>query len=72
MNGLEVIKKAQEKFEAKRIPLPKVLMMTGIEDPRLREICFESNAISYFMLKPAPIEQFEEIIENVINESRKN
>ena len=62
MNGLEVIKKAQEKFEAKQIPFPKVLMITAIEDPRLRDICYESNAISYFMLKPTPVEQFEEII----------
>jgi hypothetical protein len=43
MNGLEVIKNAKEQFIEHSIPMPTVLMMTGIEDPKLREVCFREK-----------------------------
>lgn len=46
--------------------MPTVLMMTGIEDPRLREVCFRENSVDYFMIKPVPVEQFEGVIRNII------
>jgi hypothetical protein len=36
--------------------MPQVLMMTGIEDPRLREICLRENIVDYFMIKPVPFD----------------
>ena len=62
MNGLDVLCKANQKFVSNRVKFPKTLMMTGIEDPKLRELCFNVGIIDYFIIKPAPIDQFEEII----------
>ena len=45
--------------------MPQVLMMTGIEDPRLREQCFEDSMVDFFMIKPAPLEQFEQVIKSI-------
>jgi hypothetical protein len=35
--------------------MPTVIMMTGIEDPKLKELCFRENAVDVFMVKPVPV-----------------
>lgn len=35
--------------------MPTVIMMTGIEDPQLKELCFRENTVDVFMVKPVPV-----------------
>ena len=72
MSGLEVIRNAKERFLEQNISMPSVLMMTGIEDPRLREVCFRENSVDYFMIKPVPVDQFEQVIRNIISQWSNN
>ena len=59
IDGLDVIKKAREKFAGGGVPFPKVVMLTAIEDERLRDACFRHKDVDYFFNKPAPVDEFE-------------
>ena len=63
MSGMEVIKRCREEFTAEGVPVPKVLMLTAIEDPRLREACFREKLVDHFMTKPLDLREFSQIID---------
>ena len=66
MDGLEVIKKAKDRFKKDGFSFPTVIMLTAIEDTRLRYTCLRENYVDHFFTKPAPVEELEAIIKYVM------
>ena len=62
MSGMDVISKCKEQFEAEDVPIPKVIMLTAIEDPRLREACFSQNLVDHFLTKPIKKIEFQQLL----------
>lgn len=50
LTGLEVIKKCMPIYKKKKIPLPKIVFVTAVSDPAIRQVC--ENYADFFLTKP--------------------
>ena len=66
MDGLNVIKKARDRFKNEGYSFPTVVMLTASEDERLRNASLRQNNVDFFFNKPAPIDQLEQVIKSAM------
>lgn len=66
MDGLDVIKKARDRFKNDGFPFPTVVMLTAVDDERLRNASLRQNTVDFFFNKPAPVDQLEQIIKSAM------
>ena len=57
LNGFDVLKKCKELYAEKKMPMPKSVLITAVEDPHLRECALKE--FDYFYGKSQPIAQLE-------------
>jgi DNA-binding response OmpR family regulator len=56
MDGLDVIKKARDRFKNVGFAFPTVVMLTAVDDERLKNASLGKNHVDYFFNKPAPVD----------------
>ena len=66
ISGLDLLQKAKQIYLLQEKPFPKVVMLTEIEDPRLKERCFKDEMIDAFILKTDQNEVLEKTINDLI------
>ena len=66
VTGLDVVRNGRKLFSDNGLIFPKVLLLTAIEDPRLKRECLRDNTIDYFETKPISADRLNLII-SVLN-----
>jgi CheY-like chemotaxis protein len=66
LDGLDVIKKARDRFKNDGFTFPTVVMLTAVDDERLRNASLRQNNVDFFFNKPAPIDQLEQVIKSAM------
>ena len=59
VSGLDVVRNGRKLYSANVLVFPKVLLLTAIEDPRLKRECLRDDMVDYFQAKPISDEQME-------------
>ena len=62
LSGLDVVEQCKEVYSKEQIPFPSVLILTAIEDPRLKKACLAQKRVDYFLTKPAKSEELSSIL----------
>jgi CheY-like chemotaxis protein len=69
LSGLDVITEAKKLYSEYELDIifPKVIMLTGIQDKRLRDHCLQGKLVDFFMDKPAPVDLITDTITQVLS-----
>ena len=65
MNGIDVVKESREAFKDRNVPMPLYMILTAIEDSRLRVACLRDVQVDFFLTKPASTELLSKVLDAI-------
>lgn len=62
LSGLDVIKQSKTIYQTAKTKMPKVLMLTAIEDTRLKNSALRAKLVDFFLTKPCSSYELDDVI----------